>query len=334
MEEFKSLRNYNTFGLDVKALHFATFHDESSLSALLPKMRTIQSLVVGGGSNLLFTKDFDGLIVKNEIMGISEVTKDSRHITLEVGAGEPWHNFVMHCVQHGYGGIENLSLIPGCVGASPMQNIGAYGVEIKDTFAYLDAMEIATGTMHRFYNQDCAFGYRESVFKRQLKNQFVLCKVAFKLQLNPEINTKYGVINQELEQMGIKTPSIKDVSQAVIRIRQSKLPDPKELGNAGSFFKNPVILKSHFEKLKANFPDIPSYPVNDDMVKLPAGWLIEQCGWKGKTVGNCGVHRLQALVIVNYGGATGQEIFNLSEAILRDVLNKFQVELEREVNIY
>ncbi|MFM7565887.1 MAG: UDP-N-acetylmuramate dehydrogenase [Flavobacteriales bacterium] len=334
MEAFKSLRPYNTFGLDVKAKQFSTFSDIEALSMLLPSMRDLPRLVIGGGSNMLFTQDFEGLVVKNEIKGIRAVSRDAKHVTLEVGAGESWHEFVMHCVALGYGGIENLSLIPGCVGASPMQNIGAYGVEIKDTFAHLDAMEIATGTMHRFYNNDCAFGYRESIFKSVLKNQFVLCHVAFTLQLNPEVNTSYGIINQELEKMGVDSPTIKNVSQAVINIRQSKLPDPKVLGNAGSFFKNPVVPTPHVEKLKAEFPDLPTYPIDEHHVKLPAGWLIERCGWKGKTVGACGVHRMQALVLVNYGGATGKEIYNLSEAILGSVWETFQVRLEREVNIY
>ena len=334
MEAYQSLKNYNTFGIDVKATRFATFSDVESLSDLLPDMRSMPHLVIGGGSNMLFTQDFDGLVVKNEIMGISEASRDSSSVILEVGAGEPWHAFVMHCVAHGFGGIENLSLIPGCVGASPMQNIGAYGVEIKDTFDYLDALEIATGTMHRFYNKDCAFGYRESVFKRGYKNQFVLCKVAFRLSLKPEVNTSYGVINQELERMGVSNPTIKEVSQAVIRIRQSKLPDPKVLGNAGSFFKNPVISMSHYQALQSEFPDLPAYPIDESSVKLPAGWLIEQCGWKGKTVGACGVHSLQALVLVNHGGATGKEIYTLSEAIIENVFERFQVPLEREVNIY
>ena len=315
MQKEVSLKPFNTFGIEVRTSLFASFSSITELIDLLPTIRTNETLISGGGSNMLFTKDFDGLFIRNCINGIKEIERTETHVVIEAGAGELWHDFVMYCVDRGYGGLENLSLIPGCVGASPMQNIGAYGVEIKDTFDYLDALEIATGTMHRFYNKDCAFGYRESVFKRGYKNQFVLCKVAFRLSLKPEVNTSYGVINQELERMGVSNPTIKDVSQAVIRIRQSKLPDPKVLGNAGSFFKNPVISMSHYQALQSEFPDLPAYPIDESSVKLPAGWLIEQCGWKGKTVGACVVHSLQALVLVNHGGATGKEIYKLLELI-------------------
>lgn len=334
MQKGISLKPYNTFGIDVNAASFASFDSIEALSTLLPSIKQQETLISGGGSNMLFTKDFEGLFVRNCIKGIKEIERTETHVVIEAGAGEVWHDFVMFCVDKGYGGLENLSLIPGCVGASPMQNIGAYGVEIKDTFAYLDAVEIATGNLKRFHLTDCAFGYRESVFKRELKNQFIICRVAFTLSLNPIMNTSYGVIEAELKQMGITTPGIKDVSNAVIRIRQSKLPDPKQLGNAGSFFKNPVVSVKVLESIQSTYERVPSYPAGEGYVKLAAGWLIEQAGWKGKRFGNVGVHELQALVLVNYGGGTGKEIYELSQRIIEDILEKFGVNLEREVNIY
>jgi UDP-N-acetylmuramate dehydrogenase len=329
-----SLKPYNTFGIDVKAAAFASFDSIKELITLLPSIKSHETLISGGGSNMLFTKDFEGLFVRNCIKGIQEIERSETHVVIEAGAGELWHDFVMYCVDRGYGGLENLSLIPGCVGASPMQNIGAYGVEIKDTFAYLDAVEISTGEIKRFHLADCAFGYRESVFKRALKNQYVICKVAFTLTLQPVINTSYGVIEAELKQMGISNPGIKDVSKAVIRIRQSKLPDPKQLGNAGSFFKNPVVTEEVLKSIQSNYARVPSYPAGEGHVKLAAGWLIEQAGWKGKRFGTVGVHELQALVLVNYGGGTGKEIYELSQRIIDDIQEKFGVSLEREVNIY
>jgi len=334
MQEGVSLMPYNTFGIDVSAATFAEFHSIQALIDLLPTIRSTETIISGGGSNMLFTKNFDGFFAKNCLTGIKEIERTDESIILEAGAGEVWHDFVLYCVDHGYGGLENLSLIPGCVGASPMQNIGAYGTEIKDTFEYLDALEISSGTMKRFYLNDCAFGYRESVFKRELKNQFIICSVAFRLSLNPTVNTSYGVIEAELTAMGIETPSIKDVSNAVIRIRQSKLPDPKQLGNAGSFFKNPVVSKDILTSIQRSYENVPSYPANDSMVKLAAGWLIEKAGWKGKRIGQVGVHERQALVLVNYGGGTGAEVYNLSEQIIKDINKKFGVCLEREVNIY
>ena len=334
MQHEISLKPYNTFGIDVKAASFASFDSIEELITLLPSIKSHETLISGGGSNMLFTKDFGGLFVRNCIKGIQEIERTETHVVIEAGAGELWHDFVMYCVDRGYGGLENLSLIPGCVGASPMQNIGAYGVEIKDTFAYLDAVEISTGEIKRFHLAECAFGYRESVFKRALKNQYVICKVAFTLTLQPVINTSYGVIEAELKQMGISTPGIKDVSKAVIRIRQSKLPDPKELGNAGSFFKNPVVTEEVLQSIQSTYKRVPSYPAGEGHVKLAAGWLIEQAGWKGKQFGNVGVHELQALVLVNYGGGTGKEIYELSQRIIDDIQEKFGVSLEREVNIY
>lgn len=334
MQHEISLKPYNTFGIDVKAASFASFDSIEELITLLPSIKSHETLISGGGSNMLFTKDFEGLFVRNCIKGIQEIERSETHVVIEAGAGELWHDFVMYCVDRGYGGLENLSLIPGCVGSSPMQNIGAYGVEIKDTFAHLDAVEISTGEIKRFHLADCAFGYRESVFKRALKNQYVICKVAFTLTLQPVINTSYGVIEAELKQMGISNPGIKDVSKAVIRIRQSKLPDPKELGNAGSFFKNPVVTEEVLQSIQSTYARVPSYPAGEGHVKLAAGWLIEQAGWKGKRFGNVGVHELQALVLVNYGGGTGKEIYELSQRIIDDIQEKFGVSLEREVNIY
>jgi UDP-N-acetylmuramate dehydrogenase len=334
MQKEVSLKPFNTFGIEVRTSLFASFSSITELIDLLPTIRTNETLISGGGSNMLFTKDFDGLFIRNCINGIKEIERTETHVVIEAGAGELWHDFVMYCVDRGYGGLENLSLIPGCVGASPMQNIGAYGVEIKDTFTYLDAVEIATGKVKRFHLADCAFGYRESVFKRELKNQYVICSVAFTLSLNPIMNTSYGVIETELQHMGITTPSIKDVSNAVIRIRQSKLPDPKLLGNAGSFFKNPVVSNEVLQSIQSSYERVPSYPAGDGHVKLAAGWLIEQAGWKGKRFGNVGVHELQALVLVNYGGGTGKEIYELSQRIIEDIQEKFGVSLEREVNIY
>lgn len=334
MQEGVSLKPYNTFGIDVKARHFKEFHSIQELHNLLPALRRMPFLLSGGGSNMLFTQDFDGIFVRNRILGIQEVLRSENEIVVTAGAGENWHQFVQHCVSLGYGGLENLSLIPGCVGASPMQNIGAYGVEIKDVFEYLDAVEIATGNIKRFYAEDCAFGYRESVFKRQLKNQYIICDVAFRLSLNPKVNTSYGVIEAELERMAIEVPSIQDVSQAVVNIRKSKLPDPSILGNAGSFFKNPVVPEAVLQKIRSSYEKVPSYPTGEGTVKLAAGWLIEQAGWKGKRFGAVGVHELQALVLVNYGEGTGKEVYDLSQSIIQDIHLKFGVTLEREVNIY
>jgi UDP-N-acetylmuramate dehydrogenase len=329
-----SLKPFNTFGIDVNANRFATFLSIEELNSLLSQREANEPLLIlGGGSNLLLTKDFNGLVLKNEILGFNMIEETDTDVIVEAGAGEVWHQFVMNCIENGYAGLENLSLIPGSVGASPMQNIGAYGVEIKDVFEYLDAFEISTGELKRFKKEDCQFGYRESVFKNIYKDQFVICRVAFRLSKNPKINTSYGAIESELQKMGISEPTIRDVSNAVIAIRQSKLPDPAVLGNAGSFFKNPVVDESLVEKIKATNPDVPNYPAESGKRKLAAGWLIETSGWKGKVVETCGVHKLQALVLVNYGGSTGKQIYDLSSQIINDVEAKFGVKLEREVNI-
>jgi UDP-N-acetylmuramate dehydrogenase len=334
MQNNISLKPYNTFGIDVNANRFSKFSSIDELISVLAQRKGEEPLLIlGGGSNVLLTKSFEGLVLKNEIKGFEIIEETENEVVVEAGAGEVWHQFVINCIEHGFAGLENLSLIPGSVGASPMQNIGAYGVEIKDVFDHLLAFEISSGEMKRFNKEDCSFGYRESVFKNIYKNQFVICRVAFRLKKNPDINTSYGAIESELNKMGITSPSIRDVSNAVIAIRQSKLPDPAVLGNAGSFFKNPVVIESLVEQIKKTYPDIPNYPAENGKRKLAAGWLIETSGWKGKVIETCGVHKLQALVLVNYGGSTGKQILNLSSQIIHDVEAKFGVTLEREVNI-
>lgn len=346
LQENISLKAYNTFGIDAMAKQFASFSSIDELQQFLhPSIpnHQLQTLILGGGSNILFTKDFDGLVLKNELKGIELVHEDEQHYYVRAAAGEAWHGFVLHCINNNYAGVENLSLIPGNVGASPMQNIGAYGVEIKDVFHELEAYHVHDKTVVRFSLDDCAFGYRESVFKRRFKDQFVILNVTYKLNKQAKFNTSYGAINQELEAMGVTDISIKAISQAVINIRSSKLPNPKEIGNAGSFFKNPTIDAELLNELQRSFPNIPHYPapsiqhpassVQPLSYKLAAGWLIEQCGWKGFRKGDAGCHAKQALVLVNYGHATGQEIYDLSEDILQSVQNRFGVLLEREVNI-
>jgi UDP-N-acetylmuramate dehydrogenase len=333
IEKNISLKPFNTFGIDVNAAYFSRFSSSEELSILFKETKDLPFLIIGGGSNLLLTVDFNGIVLRNEILGktILEETADS--VLVKIGSGENWHEFVLWAVENGFGGVENMSLIPGSVGASPMQNIGAYGVEIKDVFDHLLAYHIESGETHRFSLEECQFGYRESVFKRALKNQYVITEVCFRLEKNRKVNTTYGAIEQELQKMGISSPTIRDVSNAVISIRQSKLPNPAELGNAGSFFKNPVVDVSIADAILEKFPSAPVYPAENSKKKLAAGWLIEQAGWKGKTEGTCGVHKLQALVLVNYGGSTGTQIYDLSTAIITDIQEKFGVTLEREVNI-
>ncbi len=329
-----SLQELNTFGIPAIADGFAAFDSVETLRELLNHRGEYeQLLILGGGSNILFTKDVHALVLRNEIKGIDVLSDEGTTVIVKVGAGVVWHDFVLHAVENGWGGIENLSLIPGSVGASPMQNIGAYGVEIKDVFHSLEALHIESQTIKTFTKEECNFGYRESVFKRELKNQYVITSVTFRLSRNAELKTSYGAIQDELAALGLN-PSIQSISEAVIAIRNSKLPNPKDLGNAGSFFKNPVVPKSLSDELKKTYPNMPSYPQPDGTEKLAAGWLIETAGWKGKRIGNCGVHAKQALVLVNYGGATGNEIYALSEAVLTDVRNQFGVQLEREVNIW
>lgn len=334
VQENVSLRQYNTFNLDATARYFVAFHSREALETILgdPQFKYMPKLILGGGSNILLTKDFDGLVLRNEIKGVHTVSEDDEHVYVKAGAGENWHQFVMHCIEKGYGGLENLSLIPGNVGASPMQNIGAYGVEIKDVFEELEALHLEEHTLVSFNREACAFGYRESVFKRQYKDQFAILQVIYKLNKKPVFNTSYGAIEQELERLG-KTPSVRSISEAVINIRTSKLPNPAEIGNAGSFFKNPEVTKEKYEELKLAFPNIVAYPLPGGHYKLAAGWLIEQSGWKGYRNGDAGVHARQALVLVNYGNARGEEIVELSWQIVDSVKEKFGVALEREVNI-
>lgn len=331
-----SVLQYNTFGIDVLAKYFSSFNNLEELKELLntKEFKENNQLILGGGSNILFTKNFDGIVLKNNIKGIEVVNETEHDVYLKVGAGENWHQFVLHTIENNFGGVENLSLIPGNVGASPMQNIGAYGVEIKDVFHELEAIHKETGELVKFDNKSCEFGYRESVFKNKVKNQFVITSVTYKLSKNPVFNTSYGAIEKQLEENKVKELSIKAISDAVIQIRQSKLPDPNQIGNAGSFFKNPIISKVKFEDIKKNYPNIASYPIDELRVKVAAGWLIDTLGWKGKTYGNYGVHKNQALVLVNYGGAKGEDVFNLSTQIIQSVKENFDIQLEREVNIY
>ena len=329
-----SLKPYNTFGIDVSAQFFASFCNFNDLEQLLATNNQQQAtLILGGGSNILFTKPFAGLVLKNELKGIELLKEDLDYYYVKAAAGEVWQDLVEFCIANNYAGMENLSLIPGNVGASPMQNIGAYGVEIKDIFNSLEAYHINDKIVVNFSLADCQFGYRESIFKHLHKGQFVILSVTYKLQKQPIFNTQYGAINAELEKMGVAELSIKNISQAIINIRSSKLPNPKLIGNAGSFFKNPQISKFRLHVLNEQYHKIPAYKIDDINYKVPAGWLIEQCGWKGYRKGDAGCNPLQALVLVNYGNATGQEIFDLSKEIIKSVAAKFGIILEREVNI-
>jgi UDP-N-acetylmuramate dehydrogenase len=331
-----SLKPYNTFRINSAARYFTKFtsvEDVEELFSFYTKNKLTNTLILGGGSNLLFTQDYNGLVAKNEMMGINVIKEDAQHIYVKAGAGENWHQFVLYCIENNYAGVENLSLIPGNVGASPMQNIGAYGVEIKDVFYELEGYDIEDKKLRTFTNRDCEFGYRESIFKRKYKDKVIITSVTFRLNKTPTFNTSYGAINQELEKSGVKELSIAAISQAVINIRRSKLPDPAMIGNAGSFFKNPAVTKAKFETLKQEYPNLVGYPLNAAEVKLAAGWLIEQCGWKGYRRGDAGCHGAQALVLVNYGEANGTDIYNLSTEIMNSVEEKFGVFLEREVNV-
>lgn len=334
LRENFSLRPYNTFGIECKSKYYISVSNLDQLQEALvfEKKHKEQHLILGGGSNILFTNDYNGLIIHNQLKGIN-VEEEEDHYLVTAAAGENWHEFVMYCIDNDYCGLENLSLIPGCVGASPMQNIGAYGVEIKDFFHSLKAIEIASGEVHEFSKDDCKFGYRESVFKNIHRNKYIITEVCFKLLKTPDLNISYGAIKQELEKMQVSNPGIKEVSEAVIQIRRSKLPDPALIGNAGSFFKNPVVSKSLADAIKKKYPEAASYPVDDTRVKLAAGWLIEKAGWKGYREGDFGVHAKQALVLVNYNMAKGKEILALSQRIMDDIQIKFGVQLEREVNI-
>lgn len=332
-----SLRPYTTFGIEAQANYFADIASETDLDTLfqLTEFTSLPKLVLGGGSNLLLTQDFPGLALRLTLGGIDVVREDELHIYVQAGAGVGWHDLVMYCVDHNFAGMENLSLIPGTVGAAPMQNIGAYGVEIEQIFDHLEAVHIDTGEKRRFEHADCRFGYRESVFKHELKGQYIITSVTFRLNKTPTFHTRYGAISETLTEMGItdETMSIRAISDAVIQIRRSKLPDPAEIGNAGSFFKNPEIPAAQFDQLKTTYPTMPGYPIGTEAVKVPAGWLIEQAGWKGYRIGDAGVHARQALVLVNYGRATGHEILALAHQVQASVLEKFGITINPEVNI-
>ena len=332
-----SLKPYNTFGIDANARYLVDINHADDINTFrqLTDFVGIPKLILGGGSNLLLCHDFDGLVIKMTIQGIEISREDDTHVYLTVGAGVNWHELVLFCVQRGYAGMENLSLIPGTVGAAPMQNIGAYGVELEQVFHSLTAVHMLTGERRTFSHADCQFGYRESVFKRDLKGQYIITSVTFRLDKHSTFHTRYGAIQETLTDMGVSPDklSIKAISDAVIRIRRSKLPDPAQIGNAGSFFKNPEIPKSQFDALKSRFDALPGYPIGDDVVKIPAGWLIEQAGWKGYRSGDAGVHTNQALVLVNYGSATGQEILSLAKQVQNSVQETFGVTITPEVNV-
>ncbi|GAA4412537.1 UDP-N-acetylmuramate dehydrogenase [Nibrella viscosa] len=332
-----SLKPYNTFGIEANARYWVEITSEEDLQTLLQltDFINIPKLILGGGSNILLTKDFDGLVIKINIQGITIVQQNDQQVLLRVGAGVNWHELVMFCVAQNLAGMENLSLIPGTVGAAPMQNIGAYGVEIKELFDHLEAIRIDTGEKRIFRHEECRFGYRESIFKHEAKGQYIITAVTFRLNKQPVFHTEYGAIRETLAEMGVSEDelTIRAISDAVIHIRRSKLPDPAEIGNAGSFFKNPEIPKDQYEQLKAQYPTIPGYPTSNTTVKVPAGWLIEQCGWKGRAVGNAGVHTKQALVLVNRGGATGDEVLNVARQVQQDVEAKFGIRITPEVNV-
>ncbi len=334
-ERHISLKYLHTFGMEVQADYLIRVSQVAELEEIYKSQRfkAMKKLVLGGGSNVLFTHNFIGLVLKNELSGIKIEEDSDNHILVSFGGGENWHQCVLWAIERDLGGIENLSLIPGTIGAAPIQNIGAYGVELRDVFHSLEAFEIKTGKVIRFYREDCKFGYRTSVFKTTFKGQYVITKVYLRLDRHPEYKVDYGDVKQTLDQMGVTKLSPRSISEAIIQIRQSKLPDPLDVGNAGSFFKNPVVEKSYFESLQAAFESIPFYEIDDFSIKIPAGWLIQQAGWKGRRVGNVGVHDKQALVLVNYGGGTGKDLVKLAGDVKTSVFKMFGVDLEPEVNI-
>lgn len=329
----KSLFDLNTMKMNANCLGVIPIYSERDIFEVL-----VQGLsplkIIGGGSNILITKEQDAYILKNEIKGIQIIDEDEDKVLVNIGAGENWHQLVMWTISHNLGGIENLALIPGCVGAAPMQNIGAYGVEQVSCFHSLKAINLSEGTTKVFYKEDCKFGYRESVFKNEAKGKYIITHVNYIFNKKPEINTSYGAISTKLEEWGIENPSIEDVSNAVIEIRKSKLPDPKVLPNTGSFFKNPIISQTKFIELLQEFPEIVSYPVDDNSVKIPAAWLIQNAGYKGKQIGDAGTHKSHALVLVNYGKATGEEMLRFGKAIQDAVSQMFGIDLVPEVNIW
>lgn len=329
-----SLKPYNTFGIDVNAKHFVSVTSIPELKSVLKLKEYPNKLILGGGSNMLLTKAINALVIHINLKGISIISQEDTSVLVKAEAGENWHEFVLWCIDKDFGGLENMSLIPGNVGTSPIQNIGAYGVELKDHFVSCEVLNLETLTIETFNKVDCNFGYRNSIFKQQAKGQYIILNVVFKLtKSNHVLRTNYGAIQSQLEVMNITKPTIKTISEAVIAIRESKLPNPKKIGNSGSFFKNPIIPIEDFKRLQSNFPEVPSYKVSDKEVKVPAGWLIEKAGFKGKTFGNYGVHKKQALVLVNYGGAQGKDILLLSKLIQKTIYRIFNVSIEAEVNI-
>ncbi len=334
IQEHVSLRPYNTFGIDVKARYFAEVTSIDELSWVLQQNSYPKKLILGGGSNMLLTGDLDSLVILISLKGKEVVSSDDSHTVIRIMAGENWHDLVLWTLERDMGGLENLSLIPGSVGSAPIQNIGAYGVELKDHFVCCELMDISTQTLHTFSLEDCKFGYRDSYFKHEGKGKYVITSVTFRLtSKDHSLRTGYGTIAAELEKAEVLHPSIQDISKAVISIRQQKLPDPAILGNSGSFFKNPVVSKESFEKLQQSYPDIPSYKVDENEIKIPAAWLIDFCGFKGLRQGDAGVHEHQALVLVNYGNATGAEILKLSQQIQETVKNTFGIAIVPEVNV-
>jgi len=329
-----SLKNFNTFGIEAKARQFVAVHSITDLKTVLEQHPDEKKFILGGGSNMLLTKNIDALVIHVDLKGKKIIKEDDNFVWIESQAGENWHEFVLWTIDQNLGGLENMSLIPGNVGTTPVQNIGAYGTEIKDTFVSCDAMKITNQEMKTFTKEECHFDYRESVFKNEVKDQYIITSVVYKLTKHShKINISYGDIASELAKNNITNPTLKDVSNAVIAIRQSKLPDPKELGNSGSFFKNPILLKSDFEKIHQQFPEMKYYEVSATEVKVPAGWLIEQAGFKGKRFGDAGVHKNQALVLVNYGNATGQEILEVAKTIQTTIFKTFGIQIEAEVNV-
>jgi UDP-N-acetylmuramate dehydrogenase len=329
-----SLKKYNTFGIEAKAKQFIAVRSTAELTSVLEQNKSANKFILGGGSNMLLTKDIDALVIHIDLKGKRIIAENEGYVWVESQAGENWHEFVLWTINQNFGGLENMSLIPGNVGATPVQNIGAYGTEIKDTFISCEALTTINNELKTFTKEECHFGYRESVFKNEVKDQYIITSVVFKLtKRDHKINTSYGDITNELAKKNITNPSLKDVSDAVIAIRQNKLPDPKELGNSGSFFKNPILLKTDFEKIHQQFPEMKYYDVSETEVKVPAGWLIEQAGFKGKRFGDAGIHKNQALVLVNYGSATGQEILNVSKSIQETIYKIYGIYIEAEVNV-
>jgi len=334
IEYNKSLKNYNTFGIDVTASSFIEITSEKQLITVLSQKNEDPVFLISGGSNMLLTKDVKALVLHIAIRGIKIIKESNDSVLISANAGENWHDFVQFCIHNDYGGLENLSLIPGYVGSAPIQNIGAYGVELKDTFVSCEVIDIVTYKKYILTKEDCKFGYRNSIFKTESKGKYIIIKVTFQLSKDKHtLNKSYGAIENALKEDNIVSPTIKNIADAVIKIRKSKLPDPKEIGNSGSFFKNPVVSIHHFKKLQDTYPNIPSYKIDDQNIKVTAGWLIEHCGFKGKRWGDAGVHKNQALVLVNYNNATGQEILDLSKKIKETIKKKFAIDLETEVNI-